>query len=101
MKSDMKRQKKKKFGPIISLILERWGDKKTFFGTNICQAKSGVILNLRDEECDEEMKIKISVQTYIKPNLVLSQIWEMKIKISVQTYIKPNLVFSQIWEMKR
>ena len=55
---------------------------------------------------DGEMKKKL-VQTYIKPSLVLSQIWEMKSEMKkwkqkkiVQTYVKPNLVLSQIWEMK-
>ena len=55
MKSEMKRQKKKNFGP------------------NIHQTKSRVILNSRNEE----MKKKL-FQTYFKQNLVLFQFQEMK-----------------------
>ena len=55
-----------------------WRDEKNkIFSPNICEAKSGVISNLRDEEWDEEMKKNFLVWAYIKPNLVLSQIQEM------------------------
>ena len=46
MKSEMKRWKKKNFTP------------------SICQAKSGAISNLRDEEYDGEMKKKIGLNIH-------------------------------------
>ena len=71
-----------KFCVISNLRDQKWDEEmkttKNKFGPNICQAKSDVISNLRDEEGDEEMKSFFLVQTYVKPNLVLSQIWEMK-----------------------
>ena len=58
--------------------------KEKNFSPNI-QTKSGVISNLRDEE----MKIKISAQTY-KSNLVWSQIWEMKSVMKIKNF-SPNI----------
>ena len=65
----------------------------------------------RDDEWDKEMKFFFLVWTYIKPNLVLSEISEMKSEMKkwrdgkkifwFRTYVKPNLVLSEISEMKR
>ena len=58
--------------------MKRW--KKKIFSLNMHEAKSGVVSNLRDAEMKSKMKRwkKISVQTHVKPNLVLFQIQEMK-----------------------
>ena len=64
---------------------------KKKFSPNICQAKSHVISNLRDEEK------KFSVQTYIKPNLVLSQIQETKREVERERDEEMEKNFAQIW----
>ena len=68
-----------KSGVISNLRGEELRWRKKIFSPNICQTKSGVISNLRGEEL-RWRKIFL-VQTYVKPNLVLSQILEMKSKM--------------------
>ena len=92
--------------------MKKWTDEENFLGSEHVSSQIWYYLKLvrwrvrwRDE------KKHFLVRTYIKPNLVLSEISEMKSEMNrwtdkeifflVQTCIKPNLVLSEFSEMKR